>query len=534
MKRDNTTAAERVRKRAGRPRRRRPADIGQFSEIDLETLDKKLRTVQSELSEARDRYTSLYDSAPVGYITLNKEGKILEANLTAAAMLGIERRTLLNAAISKFVRPNLRKDLNSHLSDAFSHTGKQICEIEMRTRDGGTKAVRLEGIVSGRSSDRRFQTALIDITDLRKAENALQWISKTLELRVQQQTAHIRLQAEAIAHLGEGVLITEGSDWPESKIVFVNQAVRRITGYSAEELIGQPRQILFGSEAKPGVLKQIRERLSAGKFYQGEFVSYRKEGTPYDAEVFIVPLPDSIHRSMTFVSIHRDVTTRKKTEVQLEEYKKNLQRMSSELMLAEERERQRLSQDLHDSLGQALFNARVKLDRISPNTPALKEIAKTLEGVNKVVNTLTFELSPPFLTQFGVNAAIRWLARDITNRYDLTVDVNNRGGPVTLDPRVMVVLFRSVRELLINVAKHAETKLATVSLKTSRRTLQVEVEDHGKGFNLADQSRHVQKGHFGLFSVRERIEYLGGTFNIQSTPTKGTRATITFPKLRDE
>ena len=169
LKSDNT--AEGVRK-AGRPRGQRSADRGQLSEIDLETLDKKLRTVLRELSESRDRYASLYDSAPIGYVTLNKEGKILEANLTAAAMLGFERRNLLNATILKFVRPNLRKELNSHLYAAFSQTGKQSCEIEMRTRDGGTKVVRLEGIVSGRRNDRRCQTALIDITDLRKARSS--------------------------------------------------------------------------------------------------------------------------------------------------------------------------------------------------------------------------------------------------------------------------------------------------------------------------------------------------------------------------
>ena len=133
---------------------------------------------------------------------------------------------------------------------------------------------------------------------------------------------------------------------------------------------------------------------------------------------------------MTYVSIHRDVTERKRAGRQLEQYKRNLQRMSSELMLAEELERQRLAQDLHDSLGPTLFNARRKLDQISPHIPGVNDLAKTLDDIRRIVQTLTFELSPPVLKQLGVKAAIRWLAGDIKSRYNLTVEVKDDGRPV--------------------------------------------------------------------------------------------------------
>jgi PAS domain S-box-containing protein len=526
------TTAEKVRKRAGRPRRQPSADRGRIAEIDVATLDRKLKTVQRELSESRDRYTALYDSVPVGYVTLNKQGKILEANLTVASMLGIERGKLLKANISEFISPNFRSDFNLHLAAAFLGKGKHSCEVEMRTQEGRTLAIRLDAVVSGRHGDRRYQTTLTDITDQKKAENVLRWTTRTLGVRVQQQIVKIRLQAEAIAHLGEGVLITQGPDWPESKIVFVNRAMRGITGYTPVELIGQPRGVLWGSETNHDILNRIREKLSKGESCKAELVNYRKDGTAYDAELFVVPFPSSTGRSTTFVSIHRDVTEQKRAERQVEQYKRNLQRMSSELMLAEELERQRLAQDLHDSLGPALFSARRKLDQLSSRMPAVKDIAKALDDIRKIVQTLTFELSPPVLKQLGVKAAIKWLAQDIKSRYSLTVDVKDDGRSVSLDPRVIVVLFRAVRELVINIAKHAEAKSAIVSLTTSGHSLQVKIEDDGKGFDLAEQSGHVEKGHFGLFSVRERLEYLGGTFNIRSTPGKGTRVTVTVPMLQ--
>jgi len=465
-------------------------------------------------------------------MTINAEGTILEANLTTAAMLGIERRKLLRANIFKFVSPNFRSDLNLQLTAAFSEKGKEGCEIRMRTREGRPMAVRLEAVGSGHHKDRGYQIALTDITDRKTAESALRWTNRTLEARVQKQIAQNRLQAEAISHLGEGVVLTVGSEWPESKIVFVNQAMRRITGYTAEELVGQPRRLLLGSETNRDVLKRICQKLSAGESCQTELVNYRKDGTAYEAELFIVPLPNSTGRSMTYVSIHRDVTERKRAGRQLEQYKRNLQRMSSELMLAEELERQRLAQDLHDSLGPTLFNARRKLDQMPPHIPGVKDLAKTLDDVRRIVQTLTFELSPPVLKQLGVKAAIRWLARDIKSRYNLTVQVTDDDRPVPLNPRVMVVLFRSVRELVINIVKHAEAKLAIVSLTTSGGGFRVTIEDDGKGFDLAEQSDHVEKGHFGLFSVRERLEYLGGTLHIRSTPGKGTRVSVTVPTLQ--
>ena len=200
-------------------------------------------------------------------------------------------------------------------------------------------------------------------------------------------------------------------------------------------------------------------------------------------------------------------------------------------MLAEERERQELAQDLHDSLGQALFQARLMLDNASRKLPELKKVAGILEGVGKTANILAFELSPPILRQLGVKAAIRWLAKDMGIRFGLSVSVNDDGRTVAMHERLGVVLFRSVRELLINVAKHGRTESAHVTVTASDQNLQVVVEDQGKGFDLANQPLHVEKGHFGLFSVRERLEYLDGTLNIQSAPGAGTRVTVNVPIL---
>jgi signal transduction histidine kinase len=254
-----------------------------------------------------------------------------------------------------------------------------------------------------------------------------------------------------------------------------------------------------------------------------EVMARRKDGTPFPVEVTV----NEVEHRRLFVGIIRDISVRKQTEEALEHYRRDLQTMSAELMLAEERERQQLAQDLHDGLGQAIFLARRKLDQ-----KAIVEVGSILDEVAGMVDNLTSELSPRVLQQLGFRSAIRWLARDMHRRYGLSVRVSMEPGtPFPFEEGVSLVLFRSVRELLINVARHAKTEFAALKVRKHRSNVVVVVEDRGKGFDVEALVRPSMARRFGLFSIRERLEYLGGTFEIKSTPGKGTKITLTAPLL---
>jgi len=117
----------------------------------------------------------------------------------------------------------------------------------------------------------------------------------------------------------------------------------------------------------------------------------------------------------------------------------------------------------------------------------------------------------------------------VQRQYNLLIEIEDEGQSIPLNERTALILFRSVRELLINVAKHAQTDRARLSLQRIDDSLQIKVEDRGKGFDLADQSHHVDSGHFGLFSIPERMEYVGGTSTIRSSPGGGTEVNLTAP-----
>ena len=214
-----------------------------------------------------------------------------------------------------------------------------------------------------------------------------------------------------------------------------------------------------------------------------------------------------------------------------------LRMLATELNLAEQRERKRLATELHDYLAQLLVLCHMSLAQAKRVglPPRAEELVKaTEETLGKALNycrTLMAELSPPVLQQEGLPAGLKWLA-DHMKRQDLAVaiEIDDVGKLLVPDDRA-VLLFQSVRELLINVAKHGTVKTATVRMSHENGLLQLVVRDEN-GFDLAAVSARETtsplSSRFGLFSIRERMKALGGSFDIQSAPGLGTTATLTL------
>lgn len=225
-------------------------------------------------------------------------------------------------------------------------------------------------------------------------------------------------------------------------------------------------------------------------------------------------------------------------ERELRERSEKLRALAAALAMAEERERRLLAQDLHDDLGQLVSVIKLKLlalaelELTGPQRQALDECARVVEQAIRTLRTMSFKLSPPMLYDLGLLAALEWLADEIRYVYKLTVRIEDDGAQKVLDPAVGVTLFRSVRELLINVAKHAKVNVATVraSVEDNQR-LAVTVSDSGVGFDPDALPTDNGGPRFGLLSLRERLGYLDGTVSIRSVPGDGTSVTLNVPLL---
>ena len=206
------------------------------------------------------------------------------------------------------------------------------------------------------------------------------------------------------------------------------------------------------------------------------------------------------------------------------------------LILAEQRERSRLAADLHDYLAQLLVACHMKLSigirRAGSETELLKESVDLIAQSLAYTRTLVTELNPALLCESGLAAAIRWLAEQMSQQ-GLHVLVEEEGDEFALPEQHAILVFRSVRELLFNVVKHAGVTTATVSIHSSATELSIRVEDQGRGCDppLAGPASHG-RGTFGLRSIRQRLTAIGGGFEIGSELHEGTRATLRVPLSR--
>ncbi len=205
--------------------------------------------------------------------------------------------------------------------------------------------------------------------------------------------------------------------------------------------------------------------------------------------------------------------------------------------MSEERQRREIATVLHDNIGQDLALSMLKLDTLKKSVSS-KDIVAGLSEVNKIIEktiqdtrTLSFDLSSPVLYRFGfVRAIEQWISEQVRKKHGIKTRFVKGRKVKQLDEEISVVLYQATREVLINVIKHAHAKSVEVSVNQIDGKIEVIVEDDGVGFAISGIGQFIQKsGGFGLFNIRERLNYFGGDIRIESKPENGTRVVLAIP-----
>lgn len=237
------------------------------------------------------------------------------------------------------------------------------------------------------------------------------------------------------------------------------------------------------------------------------------------------------------LGVSQDITARKRTEEMLKKRSQQLAELASRLILAEHEERMRLAALLHDDLQQHLVGARMQVHAMADTKGGasrrqFERLQKILGETLDMSRSITKDLAPPVVPQKHLDAALQWLARDMLRRHRLEVKVDVSPVCAAMDDARAILLFTAAKELLLNVVKHAGVGRARLYLRCDAAQVELEVADRGAGFDAGDTDAFQSDSGFGLLSIRERAELLGGRLAVKTAPGKGTRMVLSLPLVR--
>ncbi|GJL58277.1 MAG: hypothetical protein NPIRA03_11340 [Nitrospirales bacterium] len=559
----------------------------QTSTEELQSINEELETVNAQLSGKVEEL----DHANTDMENLFRTTDI--ATLFLSANLCIQKYTPAAQKIFQFLSTDLGRPI-TQLS-AFCEDPTLLADIQdvLRTakpkehsrRFSQNPQTYFSRITPYHTSDGQIQgvvLSFVDITPLRKVEDQVFHFSQQLKVMAEfaqlalQEREILRVMDECVRHLsrtlsiemakvlellpGEHSLrLRAGIGWKEGLVghAVVSADLNSQAGYtllsdkpvivndlSRENRFSGP-SLLFDHHVVSGMSCIIRDQEGKPHGVLGVHTSSRREFQEKEVE-FLQTMADilasAIHRNhieTQLQSLTKTLECRVEERTQeLLQHQQRCRQLSLDLILTEHRERRRIATELHDYLGQLLVVAKIKIGQLQQadlsyqQGPLVKELEESLDDALDYTRDLIPQISPPILYEFGFMAAIRWLAEKMV-RYELHVTVTSHleNQEMNLSESVSIILYQVIRELLLNVVKHAQTQEASVVISQgSSGFIEIEVSDTGSGFDQSLAGYTLfQCEKFGLLNVQERVESLGGECEIFSTRGEGTRVRIKVP-----
>jgi len=318
---------------------------------------------------------------------------------------------------------------------------------------------------------------------------------------------------------------------PDWTVRVINRKGCEILGYNEGDVIGKRWYVFLPTEERAEVMRAFALLINADtsrvEYFENKIVS-RHHGER------IIAWHNTVLRNKTgqitgTLSSGEDVTERRRAEAVQGQFVESV-------LTAQEEERRRISRELHDQTGQSLMSILVGLRAMedSETIEAAREVAESLRHMTsqamKEVERLAQGLRPAILDDMGLEAALKRHASDFahTHRIEITVDVIGIGEE-RLSPNIEVALFRVTQEALTNVAKHALANRVSILLERHDSHIQLVVEDNGVGFQTIAPENGLSPTQLGLYGMKERVDRLDGTIDIESSVGHGTTIHVRIP-----
>jgi len=529
----------------------------EIHQIELELQNAELRQTRDELEAALANYTDLYDFAPAGYFTLAPDGTVRQANLTGAQLVGIERSRLLGRTFGQLLAAAQRPLFDSFLKQVFTGEDQPTSDLELPVKGRPLQVARVRAKRSPGGQDCRV--VLVDITALKKEEDKV----RISEIRY-------RRLFEA-AH--DGILILDPST---RKITDANPFMTKLLDYPLDQLTGK-ELFEIGLLQDEAASQEMFERLKKQREVRYENLPLEaKDGRHQEVEVVANLYAENGH-AVIQCNI-RDITQRKQAEdaqrrldiltasnqkleaeiirrqavetalklsereqTQLLDQSRSMQEqlrhLSRQVLQAQEDERKRISRELHDVIAQTLTGINVRLASLKKGATRKpgefgRELALAQELVENSVNIVhqfARELRPAVLDDLGLIPALHSFLKSFTAQTGVHTHLTAFAGVEHLDADRRTVLYRVAQEALTNVSRHAQASRVDVAIQKSSSGICMKIQDNGKSFSVAGKIKAKSGKRLGLIGMRERLEMVGGRFEITSAPGQGTTVTAEMP-----
>lgn len=318
----------------------------------------------------------------------------------------------------------------------------------------------------------------------------------------------------------------------------VNRAACELLGYTQSELVGKKMSVVLPHEkytfGPEGALDTPGDSTIVNR--EADYIA--KGEKKISMLLSAAELKNKEGRKEGAVYIAMDITKRKEAEEALRESERKLNILSSQLLAAQEKERRRISAELHDELGQALVVFKMKLvlmckllETDQTETRArLEELMVYTDDIVNNVRRLSRDLSPSILEDLGLKTAIDWLVHTIAEHSDATYSLDMTDMEDVFSDEAQITIYRIIQECLTNIAKHARAAHVSVVIRKEEDCTIFRLEDDGRGFDVQEAfSRDPGEKGLGLSAMYQRARMLGGSLDIWSEEGKGTKITFKVP-----
>jgi PAS domain S-box-containing protein len=492
------------------------------------------KLVEQALRKSEAQYRMLHETLRDAYVQVGMDGRIIEFNDLYCKMLGYSPEELRALTYLELTPERWLAEEEAIVREQIIPRGySDVYQKEYRRKDGTIFPVELRTILSRDSEGRAvgMWATVRDITQRKQSEERLLQSEEKFRLAF-----HTTQNVMGISTLQDGCYLE------------INKAFETTLGYSRDEVIGRTSSEIGIWTQHAQRQELVKKLVDQGCLRDIEAILRTKSGT---LKTFIFSADIIPFQGVSCImSAWLDISERKRAEDALQQLNltledqvaqrtaiaesrtRQLQSLAVELIEAEERERKRISELLHDDFQQTLAAARFRLESALENLPPthdLRDVKGMLEELIYKSRQLSHELSPAVLHHSGLVGALEWLCRNMREQFGLDVHLTAVGVEQYENMPLKMFAFRAVQEFLFNVVKHAGVKSARVDVAGAQRQLIISVIDPGNGFDPSILVKPEQKGGIGLLSLRERVSYIGGSLSIESSHGGGSHFTLTIP-----